>query len=153
MMQNDGGGSGKVAGGLVLAGMLLASATSGSSSAAMLQLRRGPGEAPVRETERKERRVSAELMVMRVRAREGRKRGQHRVSVVVVYLEHCRAWRKTRAAAALQQRLHPPGGVREMVESQGGVVEEWGEHECGGLYLRPTSGASWTRCKEGVRGS
>ena len=61
-----------------------------------------------------------------VAARHGRELGRERRgrgwqhghdTVVVVYLGHGRAPRRSRATAALQQRLRPSGGAGEVVES------------------------------------
>ena len=60
----------------------------GSSSAAVLQLRRVLCVAAGHEPEGKRDRVSEAVMEKRVRAREKRKGGQHGSAVVVVYLGH-----------------------------------------------------------------
>ena len=68
---------GRLLGDRSLLGWLVASTASSSSSAAVLQLRRTPCFASVHESEGRKGGVSAASMVVKVRAREVRGRGQH----------------------------------------------------------------------------
>ena len=112
-----------------LLGMLLSSAAINSSSAAVLQLRRGRDEASVRETDGKRVQVSAVVLVVRRQAREKRKREQQHGCVIDVHLGHGGAPRRARATTVLRQRLRPPGGAREVGEWGNGAgtgVVKWG---------------------------
>ena len=124
MMQIDGGGSGKLLGGLALAGE--ASGVGGEQL-----LLRGRVRTPVSFLRRswvrikgKKGRVSAVFNGEGSAAREERKREQHGVAVVVSYLGHGRAWRRTRAAAAAlpSWRCRRDGG--EQGRGSGGVWRE-----------------------------
>ena len=116
-MLENGGGSGKLGGELVLAG----EGCSGVGDTSDVHgygndLRRGPGGSPVHETTGKRVRVSAVSMGSTVEGSVGRGKQQHGESVLDAYLGHGGALRRTRAAAAWLQRLRPPGGARERVE-------------------------------------
>ena len=76
-------------------------------------------------------RVSAVSVGSKVEGSEGRGKQRHGESVLDGNLRLRRARGRTRAAAALRQRLRPPGGAREVVEWGSGAGVECGAN--GGL--------------------
>ena len=125
-------------------GWLQSAAASNSSSAAVLQLRRGLRVAPGQETEGKRGRVSEGFMEKGVRPERREGEGQHGLAVVVVYLGTASSMRTTggrgfAATAPPSWRCTRGGGVRGR---DSGEVWRNGEARAGYLYRR--SGARWT---------
>ena len=152
MMQNVRGGSGKIMGRLALAGE-----APGVGVARLLLRGRAPTPATApgcvcARNKDKLRRVRAVIMVVRMQAREERKREYHGRAVIDLHLRLRRSSRKLRGKWGFEGGAPPSwrctGCVGSAGEGNGGV---W-RHGCGGGFLLPNVGVPWTGCTRGDGG-
>ena len=91
-------------------------------------------------------------MVVRMQAREERKREYHGRAVIDLHLRLRRSSRKLRGKWGFEGGAPPSwrctGCVGSAGEGNGGV---W-RHGCGGGFLLPNVGVPWTGCTRGARG-